>query len=159
MLGCVPGITNILHTSDFAMAWLTPARAVSPAPHPWGKAQIAKHPKLCLSWEQWNPTQVGSICQVSSPDRNGSWTDWALAERCTSAVWTNTSSPWSRRKPRAERLGSAGPAEDGLVTRNNKQGVWWAWHNNPGTCEGRITLNTRIGPDELVSMVYCKKAP
>lgn len=157
MLGYVPVITNILHTSAFAMAWLTPARAVSPAPHHWGKVQTAT--KRCLSWEKQDPTQAGPICQFCSPNRNAGWTDWVLAERCVSAVWTNTSSPWSRRKRRAERLGSAGPAEDGLVTRNNKQGVWWACHNNPGTCEGRITLNTRMGPDELISMVYCKKAP
>lgn len=45
------------------------------------------------------------------------------------------------------------------VTRHSKQGVWPARHSTPRTCEGRVALNTRTGPDELGSMAYCKKAP
>lgn len=45
------------------------------------------------------------------------------------------------------------------VTQNNKQGVWPVPHSTPGTCEGRVTLNTGMGPDELISKVYFKKAP
>lgn len=45
------------------------------------------------------------------------------------------------------------------VTRHSKQGVWPARHSTLRTCEGRVALNTRTGPDELGSMAYCKKAP
>jgi len=65
-----------------------------------------------------------SVCQASSPGRNPGWPEWVLAERCILAVWINTSGPWSRQKHWVEGLGSACPAEDRLVTRKNKQGVW-----------------------------------
>jgi len=48
-LGYVLGITNILHTLYFAVACLTLARAIIPAPCQRGTVQAGKCLKLCLS--------------------------------------------------------------------------------------------------------------